>query len=180
MKYRVFSISFILTLILNSSICATEYVVDQKHRSANDAGPGTLKQPFKTIGAAAGRVKAGDKILIHAGIYREGVELKTPGTEGNLITFEAADPGKVFMRGSAVVKDWNRDPGTSQIYIFDGWTNYFGPISPTEKDARGKPRNQLFSDGILVEEVFQQGVQRRGVLGDHFLEGSDELLYVAR
>ena len=157
MKYRVLSISMVLTFILSSSNYATEYVVNQKNRVANDAGPGTKKEPFKTIGAAVIRVKAGDKILISAGIYRDSVELKTSGTEGNPITIEAADRGKVIMKGSVVVTDWKREPGNSPVYLHEGWTKYFGPVSQKEKDARAKSRNKVFSNGTIVEEVFQSG-----------------------
>ena len=125
MKTKLFTIMVAAIIVFCDSVYATEYVVDQNHRAANDAGPGTKKQPFKTIGAAVSRVKAGDKILIYAGIYRESVELKTSGTEGNLITVEAADPGKVIMRGSVVVTNWKRATGESPSYVYDGWTKYF-------------------------------------------------------
>lgn len=157
MKTKPLISSAILIMILWGHVFATDYVVNQKHRSANDAGPGTKKQPLKTIGAAAGRVKAGDKILIYEGIYREGVELKISGAENNPITIEAADPGKVIMRGSVVITGWKRETGESPVFSYDGWTNYFGPATPKEKDARGMPRNQLFSDGALIQEVFQSG-----------------------
>jgi hypothetical protein len=66
MKIKQLSISTALFIAISTQASATEFVVDQKHHAANDTGQGTKKQPFKTIGAAVGRVKAGDKILIRA------------------------------------------------------------------------------------------------------------------
>ena len=154
MNKRVLSI-FVMILFFSNANYATIYVVDQKNRSANDAGPGTEKQPFKTIGAAVNKVRAGDIIRIRAGIYRESVNFKASGTKDSLITVEVADPGKVIMRGSVVVSGWKRVESPSPVYLHEGWTKYFGPRTPGEKDARGKPRNQLFSDGTYIEEVFQ-------------------------
>jgi hypothetical protein len=134
---------------------ATVYFVNQKSASANDAGPGTKQIPFKTISAAIDHVKAGDKILIYAGIYREGVELKSSGEEGKPITIEAADPGRVIVRGSTVIKDWKSAAEKAAVFIHDGWMKYFEPQSPNKTDARSKPRNQLYCDGVYIEEVFK-------------------------
>lgn len=52
---------------------AREYIVNGRSTQASDAGPGTADRPFKTIGAAAERVQAGDTVTIRGGIYREAV-----------------------------------------------------------------------------------------------------------
>jgi hypothetical protein len=132
------------------------YVVDQNHPAADDTGPGTPAEPFKTIVAAAKHAKAGDTVLIHAGIYREGVALKASGVASQPITFQAAEPSKVIMRGSALVSGWTHEAGDSHIYVHNGWTKYFDRVDPTRSDARGKARNQLFSEGAYVEEVPQR------------------------
>lgn len=164
MKTTLSYITIVLLLTIGCSGSGTVYVVDQKHPSASDAGPGTKEQPFKTIGAAAGRVKAGEKVLIHAGIYRESVDLKTSGRKGRPIIFEGAGPNEVIMQGSVPVSGWTKDTGKNPVYIYNGWDKYFGtPLVMTNNpnstgrrmgDARRKPRNQLFADGVYIEEVF--------------------------
>ena len=76
------------TLFLN----AATYEVAQNHPKANDNGPGSPEQPWKTISAAAARVSAGDRILIRGDTYRERVLVQASGTPEAPIRLEAA-PG---------------------------------------------------------------------------------------
>lgn len=164
MKKTLFSISFILLLTVSCTNQGTVYIVDQKNPAANDSGPGNKKEPFKTIGAAAARVKPGEKVLIRSGIYRETVDLKISGTKGDPIIFEAADKNEVIIRGSIPVRGWNRKEKESPVYLHEGWTKYFGKLtSPDVKNTQGQvrrrdgrdfPRNLVFSDGEYIPEVF--------------------------
>jgi Protein of unknown function (DUF1565) len=47
--------------------------VDQNHPQSDDVNPGTIELPFKTIQRAAELADAGDRVKIHAGVYRETV-----------------------------------------------------------------------------------------------------------
>jgi parallel beta-helix repeat protein len=61
--------------------------------SGNNANPGTDAQPWRTLQHAAGRVAAGDLVIVRPGNYA-GFELTTDGTSANPIEFRA-DAGVV-------------------------------------------------------------------------------------
>jgi hypothetical protein len=64
--------------------------------------PQTLHVPteFKTINEAANAARAGDTVLIRAGVYEETVRIRSSGDEGAPITFSAAPGEVVWMDGS--------------------------------------------------------------------------------
>lgn len=64
--------------------------------SGSDTGDGSAKRPWKTIGAALGRLTAGDTLYVHAGTYFESVVVKLRGTEPAPITIRAA-PGELVI-----------------------------------------------------------------------------------
>jgi hypothetical protein len=65
-------------------------------------------QAFATIAKAISLIAAGDTVLIHAGLYREGINLssKPAGAAGKPITFGAFGDGEVIVDGSAKVSNW--------------------------------------------------------------------------
>jgi hypothetical protein len=73
--------------------------------SGNDANPGTLRQPWKTIGKAAQMAHAGDTVYLREGIYHETVSFESSGTENNPIQIKAY-PGE-----NPVIDGQNRIPG---------------------------------------------------------------------
>ena len=52
---------------------ARTYVVARHHLHAADDNPGTTDAPFATIGRAVEVLNPGEKVIVHAGIYRECV-----------------------------------------------------------------------------------------------------------
>lgn len=71
--------------------------------TATAASPArTLHVPgdFPTISAAADAARAGDTVLIHAGVYEETVRIRSSGDAGAPITFAAAPGEIVWMDGS--------------------------------------------------------------------------------
>jgi hypothetical protein len=62
----------------------------------------TLHVPgeYKTISEAADAARAGDTVLIHAGVYEETVRIRSSGDAGAPITFAAAPGEVVWMDGS--------------------------------------------------------------------------------
>ncbi len=52
----------------------------------DDGAPGTAERPFRTIQRAADRARAGDTILVRAGVYPEKITLQRSGEEGRPIT----------------------------------------------------------------------------------------------
>ena len=88
------------------------YYVDNQSSKADDNGPGTSARPFRTIGKAAKVLQPGERVVIASGTYRECVRPERGGTAPTqMISYEAAPGAKVFIKGSAVVKDgWTQDP----------------------------------------------------------------------
>lgn len=63
----------------------------------NDANSGTQESPFQTIGKAALVAKAGDVVLIQAGIYYEDVKPSHSGEPNQYITYQNAGDGDVVI-----------------------------------------------------------------------------------
>jgi len=77
--------------------------VNNRHRRADDANPGTAKAPFASIDAAARMVQPGERVLVHPGVYREWIRPARGGTGPEaMIHFEAAKPGEVIISASEV------------------------------------------------------------------------------
>ncbi len=88
-------------------------IVDGQAGHADDANPGTAEKPLRTISAAAERVQPGERIVIHAGTYRECIR-PVRGGEGPqaMISFEAAGDGPVIITASEVI-DTEHRPSTN-------------------------------------------------------------------
>lgn len=67
------------------ALAATYYVAT----TGSDSWPGTLSQPFRTLGKAATVVVAGDTVYLRGGTYYEQVRLTKAGTSSARITFSA-------------------------------------------------------------------------------------------
>ena len=103
---------FLLFIVaLPRVVTAREFVVNQKDGKASDTNAGTSEKPLKTISAAAMRVQAGDRVVIHAGQYRETVLINASGTIDAPIIFEAAPGETAVIKGSEIIKRWTRDTG---------------------------------------------------------------------
>jgi hypothetical protein len=81
------------------------YHVDQQNPRASDENVGTEQLPFRTINRAAQVVRPGERVWIHAGVYREMVEPRLSG-EGpdRMIAYEAVPGEQVIVKGSRVVE----------------------------------------------------------------------------
>ena len=105
------------TLVCNGAATASEYHVAQKNLAANDKNPGTADIPFKTIHAAitGARLKPGDTLYVHEGVYREAVELASAnahqGRPGAHIRIIAWPNEIVEIKGSDEVAGWREYDG---------------------------------------------------------------------
>ncbi len=80
------------------------YHVSQNNPHASDENDGTEEHPFRTINHAAQVVKPGERVWIHAGVYRELVRPRLPGNgQDQMIAYEAAPGERVVIRGSRVI-----------------------------------------------------------------------------
>ncbi len=88
----------------NTTVYTRTYVVNQRHPAASDDNPGTAGQPLRTINRAAQMVQAGERVLIHSGVYRETVRPLHGGTSADqMIAYEAAPGAEVIIKGSEVL-----------------------------------------------------------------------------
>lgn len=90
---------------------ATTFHIDQKNPLASDTNSGTKDKPWKTVGRACReKLRPGDTIWIHDGIYREWIEFKDiHGTKDNPIVIRGDSPLKTSLRGSDIfVGKWKR------------------------------------------------------------------------
>lgn len=78
---------------------ATYYVAP----SGADSGPGTITEPWKTIGKAATTLAPGDTVLIRAGTYAEQVQVGVSGEAGAEVTFAAYPGESPVLDGTSVV-----------------------------------------------------------------------------
>jgi chitodextrinase len=73
--------------------------------SGNDANPGTLAAPLRTITQAAVVAQPGDTIHVRGGVYSERVKIFSKGTAAARITFKAYNNEKVTLDGATVPAD---------------------------------------------------------------------------
>jgi hypothetical protein len=107
--------------------------------NGNDANPGTLEQPFRTIQKCASIATPGTVCLIRAGTYRETVTPVNSGVSGSPILFRPYQNEKVLISGADVLSGWTVDSGS--IYR-----------APVAWDL-GVGNNQVFVDGKMMLEA---------------------------
>ncbi len=165
---RLRLLAFALIAFGLPDVRATEWIVDQKNPAADDKNAGNAAHPFQSISAAVAKAKAGDKISVHGGAYREVVTIKTSGTADAPIVLQAA-PGEIpVIKGSDVIRNWSRDTG--------GVWKAKIPDPPRVADAvkgaiawHTKDIRQVFTrDGVLFEGERLLRVRQR----DKMIEGS--------
>jgi parallel beta-helix repeat protein len=159
---------------------ATEFIVDQRNPGASDANAGTREKPFKTISAAASKVKAGDQVIVHGGDYREAVTITSSGTASAPIVIEAAPGETPVIKGSDIITGWERESGPV-------WKATLK--RPPPRDISGKNptywdtndvRQVFIRDGTLFDAQRLQRVQKRDAMKEDtfFCDVAASTLYV--
>ena len=101
-----------------------------------DKAKGTKAQPLRTISKAAKLAKAGDKVVVHEGEYREWVKPEEGGTSDiNRITYEAAAGEKVIIKGSERIEHWERVEGS--VWKVEVQNSIFGDYNPYQEQVFG-------------------------------------------
>jgi parallel beta-helix repeat protein len=103
-------------LLLCLDLHAATYHVAQRASGADDANPGTLRRPWKTLARATRHLKPGDTLILHSGVYREKVTLPVSGTQAAPITLRAAEGEQPVITGADEVRTWTRVTGEEEIY----------------------------------------------------------------
>jgi parallel beta-helix repeat protein len=148
---------------------AGEYHVAQKNLAADDKNPGTADKPFKTINAAVSgaRLKPGDTLYVHEGVYREAIELSCAnayqGQPGAHVRIIAWPKEVVEIKGSDVVTDWKE---------YDGGT----PAATTAPAGLAAPRGKIYVRENWphnTQQVFCDGkalTQIAGFVGEGYVQ----------
>ena len=95
----------------------------------NDTNDGSESQPFKTISAAARLAQPGEVVTVHEGVYRERINPPRGGeSDTNRIVYQAAPGEKVEIKGSEVVKNWEKVGNETWKVILPN--SFFGNFNP--------------------------------------------------
>lgn len=115
------SLLVLVALLTMGGVRANVYVVTP---AGSDANPGTATRPFATIQKAADAARAGDKVVVKSGLYRQEVHLHNSGTSAAPIQFVADPPGSVVISGADMVTGWTRVAGDAPVYQIP-WDHVF-------------------------------------------------------
>ncbi len=139
--------------------------VNNQHPDASDWNSGTAKdKPLLTLGHALERSKnIPTHIVISRGHYRSYFDINTT----QLLILEAETPGEVYLTGSDVFENWNKE---KDYYFHDWFYNWgffhdslscFGPCNLSDYQRRrelvfvdGNPVLQVMSKNELTENTF--------------------------
>lgn len=127
----------------------------------DDANDGSATGMLKTISAAALRAQPGDTITVHEGVYRELVNPPRGGeSDQKRIVYRAAPGERVEIRGSEVVKSWekvqdNTWKTTLTNTFFGGYNPYNDLIRGHWFDSKGMAHHTgaVYLDGNWLSEA---------------------------
>lgn len=167
----------LLFLVTNSATAAT-YFVDQANPDANDQNTGTAARPWKTIGHAASEVRAGDRVIIRSGMYREGASIKSSGAPSKPIIFEADSHSRVVITGADLLTKWTKESdgtySTPWSYVFVGWNPLHAHPDDSYHRLIGRCE-QVFEMGYPLRQVLDRKEMARGTF---FVDLDAKRLYV--
>ncbi|MBE5783196.1 MAG: DUF1565 domain-containing protein [Clostridiales bacterium] len=104
--------------------------------NGSDRGDGSRNAPFRTINHAARMVKPGDTIQVHEGVYREWVDPVCSGLNDQMrITFEAAPGEHPVIKGSEIIKKWERVNDRVHKAVIPNLL--FGDFNPYDRKIEG-------------------------------------------
>lgn len=139
---------------------ATEYHVA---KDGHDENPGSKQEPFLTIQRAADLAQPGDVITVHEGVYRERVNPPRGGTsEGVRITYQAVHGEDVVIKGSEVVKGWEKIQDDvwkvvlpNSVFVgFNPFTDVVGgEWYSTPKDGFDRHTGAVYLNGHWLDEA---------------------------
>ncbi len=97
--------------------------------NGSDDNDGSEEKPFLTIQAAARVARPGDVITVHQGTYRERVNPLRGGlSDSERIVFQAAPGERVVIKGSEVIKDWEKEQNDTWKVVIPN--SFFGDFNP--------------------------------------------------
>ncbi len=125
-----------------------EYHVSVQGDDDND---GSASRPLRTISAAARLAQAGDTITVHEGVYRERVDPPRGGeSESKRIVYQAAPGAKVVIKGSEVVKGWQKvENDTWKVRVPNSLFGDFNPYSDLIRGDWFNPKGRNHHTGAV-------------------------------
>ena len=119
--------------------------------NGNDANPGTPAAPLRTIQHAADLAHPGDVITVHEGVYRERISPPRGGeSDGKRITYRAAPGGKVEIKGSELVKNWQKlQDDVWKVVLPNSFFGNFNPYSDLLHGDWFNPRGRQHHTGAV-------------------------------
>ncbi len=151
----IFALAFLA--LVQSSDAAT-YNVSVR---GNDSAAGTTEAPWRTIQHAVDALKAGDTVLVGAGVYRERIEVNHGGTPDEPITLSAIPGANVIITGADLLADgWSKMDGLEGAYTHD-WALRFPINGPNDLTHPADPEHALTG---RAEQVIHAGRLLRQVL----------------
>jgi alpha-N-arabinofuranosidase len=183
-----------LCLVLGFVLCAAqagganapsgrEYHVSVQ---GDDTSDGSAARPLRTISAAARLAQPGDVITVHQGTYRERINPPRGGTSDDArIVYQAAPGEKVAIKGSEVVKGWQKvQNDTWKVAIPNSFFGDFNPYSDLIRGDWFNPLNRQHHTGAvylnghwLIEAVSQEDALKPiGAVASSYVLGSRQSL----
>jgi len=135
--------------------------------AGEDANPGTMERPFKTIQKGLDVVKPGDACEVSAGTYKEALVLKTTGRPDARITLRSRGEEAVTVE-SAKQKSL-RTNGRHQYYTIEGFHFVAGEHTDYEKDF---DYSLDFEDGIWDGPDKKEGGNNGFILRNCVIDGA--------
>jgi len=93
----------LLTCLLPFALSAATVFISP---SGDDANPGTLAQPFRTIQHGVNLLQPGDTCFVRSGTYREAVTIAKKGTAAKPIRVRAYPGERVLLDGTEPITGW--------------------------------------------------------------------------
>lgn len=99
------------------------------NQKASRSGTGTKENPFQTISRAAQIARAGDRVLVAPGVYREYVDPKNGGISDDLrIQYISQEKGAAVITGAEQIKSWI--PYEKDVWMVKIPNGIFGDYNP--------------------------------------------------
>jgi len=92
-----------LAMLAAGTAGAATYFVDAGHPRAADTNDGSAAAPWKTVQRGADAARAGDTVVVRAGVYDENVTVRNGGAEEAPVTLRA-DPARAARTKGFVVE----------------------------------------------------------------------------
>lgn len=179
-SFRITSIALLLLLALAGVCAAAEYHVDNQNPVANDQDMCSIEKPCRTIAAAVQRARAGDSVVIHAGVYREMLDLPQSGESSDKpIRIAAADGDRVVVKGSDRVRGWQS--AGDGVWKLPGWPvnsqQVFVDGAQLTQIGMSSPFHSLVNNGHIFLPPIGEGLGDL-VENSFFYEESSKTLYI--